>query len=244
MSEEGGQTEKPVPFKELDNRLKRGYLSLVIFLAVLSTALIVKPPIPIQAILVSLALVIMVIGNAKIQDLLAGVILHPIMAMIAGFLAAGAMDLAGGFDALLHGLNLLAGVKIGGFVVLGYIGVAIILTNIPTIMPMPCGRILAVALLPGVVKYGNAMIDVVKAGEGMWIGSVPPEVILPALMGAFIVNAAASCGPSPLGGVGGIGEGNLGVKIGSSGLAQQAGIMAATGLTAIIITFIVSATFA
>ncbi|MDY6966573.1 MAG: hypothetical protein SVM80_11530 [Halobacteriota archaeon] len=239
MSEE---VKKPVPFKELDSRLKRGYLSLMIFLAVLSITLITKPSIPIQTILISLALIVMIIGNAKIQDLLAGVILHPIMAMIAGFLAAGAMDLAGGFDALLHALNILAGIELGGFVILGFMGVAVILANIPTIMPMPCGRILAVALLPGVVKYGNRMIDVASASGSMW-GGIPAEVILPALMGAFIVNAAASCGPSPLGGVGGIGEGNLGVKIGSSGLAQQAGIMMATGLTAVIISFIVSATY-
>ncbi len=234
--------KKPIPFNELSTRLKRGYLSLAVFLVVLSLTLITKPPIPIQTILIALALVVMVIGNAKLQDLMAGVILHPIMAMISGFLAAGAMDLAGGFDALLHALNILAGIEIGGFAVLGFMGVAVILTNIPTIMPMPCGRILAVALLPGVVKYGNRMIEIIESTGPTW-GGIPVEVILPSLMGAFIVNAAASCGPSPLGGVGGIGEGNLGVKIGSSGLAQQAGIMIATGLTAIIISFIVSATY-
>ena len=138
-----------------------------------------------RTILVVLAIVIMLIGRAKIQDLMAGVILHPIMAMTAGFLVAGAMGLAGGFDVLLILLSGLAEFEIGGFAILGYLGVAIILVNIPTIMPMPCGRILAAALVPGVYVYGEALVEI--TGNA---------IVLPVLLGAFIVNAAASCSPS------------------------------------------------
>ena len=215
----------------METHLKNGYITLGLFMIVLALTLILKPKIPIQTILVMLAIVIMIIGRASIQDLMAGVILHPIMAMTAGFLVAGAMGLAGGFDVLLILLRGLAELKIGGFAILGYLGVAIILVNIPTIMPMPCGRILAAALVPGVYVYGVELVDIT--------GNL---IVLPVLLGAFIVNAAASCGPSPLGGIGGIGEGNMGVEIGSSGKSQQCGILFATGVTALVIAFVVGAT--
>ena len=60
-----------------------------------------------------------------------------------------------------------------------------------------------------------------------------------ALVSGFIVNAAASCGPSTLGGIGGIGEGNLGLPIGRSARAQSAGILIATGICTLIIAIIV-----
>jgi len=225
----------------MDKRLKMGYISFFTFMIVLSAALIFKPKIPIQTILAALALVIMIMGRAKLQDLLAGIILHPLMAMASGFLIAGAMGLAGGFDVLMLLLNKLASLSVGGgsvvnlsgqgFPVLGYIGVAIILVNVPTIMPMPCGRIIAAALIPGVFRYGLALSDLT--------GNI---VVLPVLLSAFIVNAAASCGPSPLGGIGGIGEGNLGVEIGLSTKPQSAGILIATGTTALVISFVVGPT--
>jgi hypothetical protein len=228
--------EKPkeslfVRMGRMDTHLKNGYITLGLFMIVLALTLILQPKIPIQTILVVLALVIMLIGRAKIQDLMAGVILHPIMAMSAGFLIAGAMGLAGGFDVLLILLQGLAEFEIVGFAILGYLGVAIILVNIPTIMPMPCGRILAAALVPGVFKYGETLVDI--TGNA---------IVMPVILGAFIVNAAASCGPSPLGGIGGIGEGNMGVEIGSSGKSQQVGILLATGVTALVIAFVVGAT--
>jgi hypothetical protein len=228
--------EKPkesliVRMGRMDTHLKNGYITLGLFMIVLALTLILQPKIPIQTILVVLALVIMLVGRAKIQDLMAGVILHPIMAMSAGFLIAGAMGLAGGFDVLLILLQGLAEFRILGFAILGYLGVAIILVNIPTIMPMPCGRILAAALVPGVFKYGETLVDI--TGNA---------IVMPVILGAFIVNAAASCGPSPLGGIGGIGEGNMGVEIGSSGKSQQVGILLATGVTALVIAFVVGAT--
>jgi hypothetical protein len=214
----------------MDSHLKNGYITLGLFMIVLAMTLILQPKIPIQTILVVLALVIMLVGRAQIQDLMAGVILHPIMAMSAGFLIAGAMGLAGGFDVLLILLEGLAELKIGTFPILGYLGVAIILVNIPTIMPMPCGRILAAALVPGVFKYGETLVEITNN-----------QIVMPVILGAFIVNAAASCGPSPLGGIGGIGEGNMGVEIGSSGKSQQVGILFATGVTALVIAFVVGA---
>jgi hypothetical protein len=220
-----------VRMSRMDSHLKNGYITLGLFMIVLALTLILQPKIPIQTILVVLALVIMLIGRAKIQDLMAGVILHPIMAMSAGFLIAGAMGLAGGFEVLLILLQGLAELRVGDFPILGYLGVAIILVNIPTIMPMPCGRILAAALVPGVFKYGETLV--VETGN---------PIVMPVILGAFIVNAAASCGPSPLGGIGGIGEGNMGVEIGSSGKSQQVGILFATGVTALVIAFIVGAT--
>jgi hypothetical protein len=215
----------------MDSHLKNGYITLGLFMIVLAMTLIIQPKIPIQTILVVLALVIMLVGRASIQDLMAGVILHPIMAMSAGFLIAGAMGLAGGFEVLLILLQGLAELEIAGFAILGYLGVAIILVNIPTIMPMPCGRILAAALVPGVFKYGETMVD-----------QIGNPIVMPVILGAFIVNAAASCGPSPLGGIGGIGEGNMGVEIGSSGKSQQCGILFATGVTALVIAFVVGVT--
>jgi hypothetical protein len=220
-----------VRMSRMDTHLKNGYITLGLFMIVLALTLILQPKIPIQTILVVLALVIMLVGRAQIQDLMAGVILHPIMAMSAGFLIAGAMGLAGGFDVLLILLQGLAEFKIAGFAILGYLGVAIILVNIPTIMPMPCGRILAAALVPGVFKYGETLVEI--TGNA---------IVMPVILGAFIVNAAASCGPSPLGGIGGIGEGNMGVEIGSSGKSQQVGILFATGVTGLVIAFIVGAT--
>ena len=230
--------------KGMDSRLKRGYISLIIFLVILALAIIIKPHITIQTILVVLAIIIMIIGQAKIQDLVAGLILHPIMAMTAGFLIAGAMGLAGGFDVLLIILRALAEFQINDYTLLGYIGVGVILANIPTIMPMPCGRILAAALIPGVYLYGGAIANY----YGIFFDPALPmtEVtnfkyitIVATILSAFIVNAAASCGPSPLGGIGGIGEGNMGTPIGSSGKSQACGIMIATGVCALIIALVV-----
>jgi MFS family permease len=146
-----------VRMSRMDTHLKNGYITLGLFMIVLALTLILQPKIPIQTILVVLALVIMLVGRAQIQDLMAGVILHPIMAMSAGFLIAGAMGLAGGFDVLLILLQGLAEFKIAGFAILGYLGVAIILVNIPTIMPMPCGRILEFSQPPWFLGCSNTV---------------------------------------------------------------------------------------
>jgi hypothetical protein len=109
---------------------------------------------------------------------------------------------------------------------------------------MPCGRILAAALIPGVYLYGGAIANY----YGIYFDPALPLTdptnfkyitIVATILSAFIVNAAASCGPSPLGGIGGIGEGNMGTPIGSSGKSQACGIMIATGVCALVIALVV-----
>ena len=196
-----------------------GYFSFFFFLIGIAVVFITKPPIPIQTILIFFVLVIMLVSRISIQDLIAGVILHPVMAMISGFIIAGALVAIGSFDVLLDMLTILA-----NSTPLGFIGVAVILANIPSILPMPCGRILAAALMPGVLLFGMRM------GE-----AINNPLVTPVLLTGFILNAAASCGPSPLGGIGGIGEGNLGTAIGASGRPQQVAIMMGTGVAVLII---------
>jgi len=199
-----------------------GYFSFFFFLIGIGLVFITKPPIPIQTILIFFVIIIMLIGNISIQDLIGGVILHPIMAMISGFIIAGALIAIGSFDILIKILTILA-----ESTPLGFIGVAIILANIPSMLPMPCGRILAAALMPGVLLFG------LKVGEVT--GNTSATAIL---LTGFILNAAASCGPSPLGGIGGIGEGNLGTATGVSRKPQQVGIMIGTGVAVLIIGLI------
>jgi len=199
-----------------------GYFSFFFFLMGIAIVFITKPPIPIQTILIFFVIVIMLISRVSIQDLISGVILHPIMAMISGFIIAGALIAIGSFDALIEVLTILA-----NSTPLGFVGVAVILANIPSILPMPCGRILAAALMPGVLLFG---LKVGEATGNTWV--------TPIILTGFILNAAASCGPSPLGGIGGIGEGNLGTAIGISGKPQQVGIMVGTGVAVLIIGLI------
>jgi hypothetical protein len=54
----------------------------------------------------------------------------------------------------------------------------------------------------------------------------------------FIVNAAASCGPSLIGGIGTIGEGLAALPAGSLSDAQQIGIILATGVCAMVMRFV------
>ncbi len=199
---------------------REGYISFFFFFIGIAIVFITQPPIPIQTILIFFVVVIMLVAKISVKDLIGGVILHPIMAMISGFIIAGALVAIGSFDVMIQILNVLAQTP------LGYIGVAVLIANIPTILPMPCGRIIAMALMPGILLFGLRMTEI-----GL------PEIATPILLTAFIVNAAASCGPSPLGGIGGIGEGNLGTAIGSSGRPQQVGIMIGTGIAAVIISF-------
>jgi hypothetical protein len=84
-----------------------------------------------------------------------------------------------------------------------------------------------------VFLFGEKIADVFE------ITGNEKAIIISTLLAAFIVNAAASCGPSPLGGIGGIGEGNMGIEIGSSGKSQCAGIIVATGVCALVIAVIV-----
>ncbi len=202
---------------------KEGYLSFFFFFIGIAIVFITQPPLPIQTILIFFVIVIMILADISVKDLIGGVILHPIMAMVSGFIIAGALVSVGSFDVMIKILQILAQTP------LGYVGVAVILANIPTILPMPCGRIIAMALMPGILLFGTAIHEQYpEAGI----------IIIPAILTAFIVNAAASCGPSPLGGIGGIGEGNIGAPIGISGKPQQVGIMIGTGVAIIIIRYL------
>jgi len=197
---------------------KSGYFSFFFFLVGIAIVFITRPPIPIQTILMFFVLVIMLVSKISIKDLIGGVILHPIMAMISGFIIAGALVAIGSFDVLIQILMVIAGTP------LGFIGVVVILANIPTILPMPCGRIIAMSLMPGILMFG---LKVSEITGNVWM--------MPLVLVGFIINAAASCGPSPLGGIGGIGEGNLGTAIGIAGRPQQVGIMVGTGVAVLII---------
>ncbi|MBD3388003.1 MAG: hypothetical protein GF416_03045 [Candidatus Altiarchaeales archaeon] len=208
--------------KEKTEKIPRsGYLALGIFLLTITSVFVLKPPVPIQTVLMLIVLVVMVISETSIQDLVAGVILHPVMAMISGFIMAGALVAVGSFDVLIELLENVA------LTPLGYVGVAVLLVNLPTILPMPCGRIIGMALIPGVLMFGTRLGDVTGSAFAV-----------PIVLTAFIVNAAASCGPSPIGGIGGIGEGNLGTAIGVSGRPQQVGILVGTGFAALTISLL------
>lgn len=161
------------------------------------------------------------------QQLAAKIIIHPISALISGFLAAGALEAAGAFEAAADGLQRLERLKIRGTAVFGITGTVVLLSNVPTILAMPCGRILAAALMPAALFFGLR---------------VARMYMMPALVSvvvfAFIVNAAASCGPALIGGIGTIGEGLAALPTGSLSDAQQIGILLCTGVTALVFKWV------
>jgi len=175
-----------------------GYLSLIIFVVSLLVA-IFQPlgKMPVQSVLVVGALVMMVLCRIRLTDLMEGIILLPVTAMAAGFLAAGALAATGGFDALGAILNSLVGVPF-----LGVAGMLAIFVQFQTILPLSCARILTAALVPVLYLFGPA-----KFGFLSW-----PQLAV--VMAAYIINATTSCGPSPLGGGGMMGEGTMRAETG------------------------------
>lgn len=176
----------------------RGWVSLVIFVIALLVA-IFQPfgKYPVQTVLVVACLVIMAACRVKIVDLMAGILLMPVTAMAAGFLAAGSLYLTGGFEALsalLKGLS--------DFRVLGVAGMLAIFVQIQTIMPLSCSRILTAALVPTLYLFGPAGFGLVT-----W-----PQLAV--VMSAYMINATTSCAPSPLGGAGMMAEGTLRAETG------------------------------
>ncbi len=164
----------------------------------------------------------------NLSQLSATIIIHPITALIAGFLVAGALEAAGAFEAAADGLQRLEGIKFkSGAPVFGIVGVVVLLVNLPTIIAMPCGRILAAALMPAALFFG------VRVARSFMIPGLVSVVVF-----AFIVNAAASCGPSLIGGIGTIGEGLARLEPGSLSDAQQIGIILATGVCALVMRFV------
>ncbi len=218
-----------------------GFISLIVFFLTIILSLIGVIPqdrLPIQPALVVMAMVIMVlalVGNyfdPKVhligaQDIAGMVIIHPITALTAGFLVAGGLEASGAFAAAADALGRIEVLKFKGRTIFGFTGTVVILTNIPTLIAMPCGRILGAALMPAALFFGYRVAKTM--GDSRMVGVV---------VFSFIVNAAASCGPSPLGGIGTIGEGMSKMPIGSFTTAQSTGIMICTGVCALFMRFI------
>jgi len=175
-----------------------GYLALVIFVASLLIS-IFQPfgKMPVQTVLVAGALVMVVVCRIRINDLMEGIILLPVTAMTAGFLAAGALAATGGFDALGVMLNSLVKVPF-----LGIAGMIAIFVQFQTILPLSCSRILTAALVPVLYLFGPAKFAFLDWSQ------------LAIVMAAYIINATTSCGPSPLGGGGMMGEGTMRAETG------------------------------
>ncbi len=176
----------------------RGYVSLVIFAVALLVA-IFQPfgKYPVQTVLVAACLLIMLLCRVKLTDLMAGILLMPVTAMAAGFLAAGSLYLTGGFDALSSLLKALS-----DFRILGIAGMLAIFVQIQTIMPLSCSRILTAALVPTLYLFGPAGFGLVSWTQ------------LAIVMSAYMINATTSCAPSPLGGAGMMAEGTLRAETG------------------------------
>ncbi len=176
----------------------RGHVALAIFALALVVA-IFQPfgKLAVQTVLVAACLVIMVACRVKITDLMAGILLMPVTAMAAGFLAAGSLYLTGGFDALSAVLKALS-----DFRILGVAGMLAIFVQIQTIMPLSCSRILTAALVPTLYLFGPAGFALVT-----W-----PQLAI--VMSAYMINATTSCAPSPLGGAGMMAEGTLRAETG------------------------------
>ncbi|MGA2225331.1 MAG: hypothetical protein ABSH41_12910 [Syntrophobacteraceae bacterium] len=198
------------------------YLTFLFYVVGLGIVFVLRPPVPIQTILLAMTILIMMVCKVSLKKLIGGIILHPITAMIAGFIMGGALLVAGGFDILIQGLSWFATHS-----PLGFIGVSVIFVFLPAIFPMPCGRIIVSSFLPGVILFGETV--------SRMTGS---PLALPAILIGFILCGAASCGPSPLGGLGGIGEGNLGLEGGISSMPQQFGILLGVPVAALLVRYV------
>lgn len=219
-----------------------GTISLLLFFGVIIASVLGVIPqdrLPVQPALLLTTFIIMglaYIGSTyddsvalfNLSQLSATIIIHPITALIAGFLVAGALEAAGAFEAAADGLQRLEAIKFkSGAPVFGIVGVVVLLVNVPTIIAMPCGRILAAALMPAALFFG------VRVARSFMIPGLVSVVVF-----AFIVNAAASCGPSLIGGIGTIGEGLARLEPGALSDAQQIGIILATGVCALVMRFV------
>ena len=176
----------------------KGFIALAIFVTSLLIA-IFQPlgKMPVQSVLVAGALLMILICRIRLNDLLEGIILLPVTAMAAGFLAAGALAATGGFNALASMLNSLVSIK-----ALGVAGMLAIFVQFQTILPLSCARILTAALVPTLYLFGPAQFNFLSWSQ------------LAIVMAAYIINATTSCGPSPLGGGGMMGEGTMRAETG------------------------------
>jgi hypothetical protein len=187
---DGKEPEINAPFE--------GYIALVIFVLSLLTA-IFQPfgKMPVQTVLVVGAIIMIIACRIRLNDLMEGIILLPVTAMAAGFLAAGALAATGGFDALGAILNSIVKIPF-----LGVAGMLAIFVQFQTILPLSCARILTAALVPVLYLFGPAKFAFLDWSQ------------LAIVMAAYIINATTSCGPSPLGGGGMMGEGTMRAETG------------------------------
>jgi hypothetical protein len=88
------------------------------------------------------------------------------------------------------------------FALLGVAGMLAIFVQLQTIIPLACSRILVAALVPVLYLFGPARFNLLSWGQ------------LAVVMAAFIINATASCAPSPVGGAGMMAEGTLRAETG------------------------------
>jgi hypothetical protein len=215
-----------------------GYVTLFIFIVTVILALFRKINLPIQTILVLVALAMFLIGALERlltggidsvlllpNEVLGGIIIHPITALLAGLYLAGALNATGGFEAIKAILLYLKKSP------LGLAGTLAILVNVPLLAQLPCGRIIAAAMLPLLFSFG---------AYGMRILGRDQIIVLVA---AFARNAFGSCGPSPIGGVGQSGEGVLGAffptaSVGILRAPESLALMMGTSLMALFIATI------
>ena len=201
---------------------KFGYFSLGFFVLCIGLTVLIRPAFTLQAILLIMTVVLMFLARLSFMDLIQGIMLHPLTAMVAGFFMGGVLKAFGGFDVLMSLLDFTA-----LNTPLGYIGVAVIIIYLPIIFPMPCGRIIAVTLIPAVVMLGETLNQVTGfSGAGA------------ALLVSFILAGAASCAPSPIGGIGGIGAGNLRLQVSSVGKSMSMGIFIGVPVAALTVSLL------
>ncbi|HNR12765.1 MAG TPA: hypothetical protein PKM59_05565, partial [Thermodesulfobacteriota bacterium] len=164
-----------------------GIIALLIFLVIVvgsTKGIIPQDILPVQTALTLGALIIWMLGlvfgkPVEVRGIAANVYLHPLTAVIAGFLVAGALEAAGGFTAAMALLQKIEKTP------LGFAGAVVILVNFPAVIAMPCGRILVAALFPLAVMFGQA---IARHKNDPLLASI--------IVFGFIINAAASCGPS------------------------------------------------
>ena len=223
-----------------DPRLILGLFTFILFFGVILLTVFRKINLPIQTVLFLCTIVIFLIGfvfrlffsaEGKVDalllpnEMLRGVIIHPITAMLAGFFLAGALNASGGFDAIRVILEKLRASP------LGLTGTLVIICHLPLLVQLPCGRIIAAALLPLLFSFGS---------QGMGLLTKSQLIVF---VGAFSRSAWGTCGPSPIGGVAQMGEGFLGAHYtsASNGILrapQSLSLIVATGFMALFLKLI------
>ena len=231
-------TEALAPFSNPNILL--GLFTFSLFFAIILATIFRKINLPIQTVLFLSTLLIFAVGfvwrlfvegegliGALLlpNELIRGVILHPITALLAGFFLAGALNASGGFEAIRVILERLRRSP------LGLAGTLVLICHLPLLVQLPCGRIIAAALLPLLFSFGASGMNLLSKSQ------------LIVFVGAFSRSAWGSCGPSPIGGVAQMGEGFLGAHYAtaSSGILrapQSLSLILGTGFMALFLKLV------